>query len=105
MLSVVNHQASVSPAPSLEEVGKKKKSHTLTKHKPKSQGLEASGVPPKVTKGRIQENHLDRVSQLHQPFSLAELKAHNTLRVNRISQVTYRRACLMLALEGFSSSL
>ncbi|GJV41844.1 hypothetical protein Tco_1420284 [Tanacetum coccineum] len=50
--SVVNHQASMSPAPSLEEVGKKKKSHTLTKPKPKSQGPEASGVPPKVTKGK-----------------------------------------------------
>ncbi|GJS20283.1 hypothetical protein Tco_0448915 [Tanacetum coccineum] len=55
---------------------------------------------------RIQENLLDRVSQLHKPFSLPEcLKADNTIRVNRISQVTYRRACLMLALEGFPLSL
>ncbi|GJV25220.1 hypothetical protein Tco_1377915 [Tanacetum coccineum] len=47
--------------------------------------------------------------QLHYPFSLPErLKADNMVRVNRldssrISQVTYRRACLMLALEGFPS--
>ncbi|GKF72638.1 hypothetical protein Tco_0208752, partial [Tanacetum coccineum] len=34
---------------------------------------------------RIQKNLLDRVSQLHQPFSLPErLKADNTVRVNQI---------------------
>ncbi|GKB92750.1 retrovirus-related pol polyprotein from transposon TNT 1-94 [Tanacetum coccineum] len=36
MLSVVNHQALVSPTPSLEKVGKKKRSQTVTKPKPKS---------------------------------------------------------------------
>ncbi|GJZ14545.1 hypothetical protein Tco_0550222 [Tanacetum coccineum] len=52
MLNVVRHQASVSPTPLLEKVGKKKKSQTMTKPKPKSQGPEASGVPPKLTKGK-----------------------------------------------------
>ncbi|GKA68621.1 hypothetical protein Tco_0768538 [Tanacetum coccineum] len=54
MLSVVNHQASVSPTPTLEKVGKKKKSPTVTKPLPKSQGPKASGVPPNVTKGKKQ---------------------------------------------------
>ncbi|GJU25599.1 reverse transcriptase domain-containing protein [Tanacetum coccineum] len=55
---------------------------------------------------RIIKNLVDRVSQLHLPFSLPErLKANSMVRVNRISQVTYRKACLMLALEGFPSSL
>ncbi|GJZ93390.1 hypothetical protein Tco_0665455 [Tanacetum coccineum] len=36
MLSVVKHQALVSPTPSLEKVGKKKKSQTVTPPKPKS---------------------------------------------------------------------
>ncbi|GKA97092.1 hypothetical protein Tco_0824986 [Tanacetum coccineum] len=48
MLSVVNHQALVSPTSSLEKVSKKKKSQTVTKHKPKLQCHEASGVPPKA---------------------------------------------------------
>nr|GEU66527.1 hypothetical protein [Tanacetum cinerariifolium] len=47
MLSVVNHQASVSPTPSLEKVGKKNKTRTVTKPIPKSQGPEASRVPLK----------------------------------------------------------
>ncbi|GJY11707.1 hypothetical protein Tco_0381016 [Tanacetum coccineum] len=39
-------------------------------------------------------------------FSLLKrLKVDSMIRVNQISQVAYRRACLMLALEGFSSSL
>ncbi|GJS26665.1 hypothetical protein Tco_0487285 [Tanacetum coccineum] len=42
----------MSPTPPLKKVGKKKKSQTVTKPKPKSQGPEASGVPPKVTKGK-----------------------------------------------------
>ncbi|GKA87033.1 retrovirus-related pol polyprotein LINE-1 [Tanacetum coccineum] len=55
---------------------------------------------------RFTKNLLDRVSQLYYLFLLPKrLKADNTVRVNWISQVTYRRACLMLALEGFPSSL
>ncbi|GJR97870.1 hypothetical protein Tco_0270044 [Tanacetum coccineum] len=45
---------SMSPTPSLEKVGKKKKSQTITKPKPTSYSPEASGVPPKVTKGKRQ---------------------------------------------------
>ncbi|GJR46827.1 hypothetical protein Tco_1314930 [Tanacetum coccineum] len=38
----------------------------------------------KKVKGRISKNLLDRVLQLHYPFSLPErLKANNTIRVNR----------------------
>ncbi|GJU52117.1 hypothetical protein Tco_1221672, partial [Tanacetum coccineum] len=47
MLSVVRHQALVSPTPPLEKAGKKKSSQTMTKPKPKSNGLEDSGVPSK----------------------------------------------------------
>ncbi|GJZ71293.1 hypothetical protein Tco_0635144 [Tanacetum coccineum] len=66
----------------------------------------AAAVRNSALMGRIPKNLLDRVSQMHWPFSLSEhLKADNMVRVNRISQVTYRRACLMLALEGFLSSL
>ncbi|GJY65300.1 hypothetical protein Tco_0467538 [Tanacetum coccineum] len=47
--------------------------------------------------GRIQKNLLDRVSQLHYPFSLPKrLKADNA---NLASHLT--RACLMLAQAGF----
>ncbi|GJY09414.1 hypothetical protein Tco_0377599 [Tanacetum coccineum] len=42
----------MSPTPSFEKVGKKKKSQTVTKPKPKSQGPEASRVPSKETKGK-----------------------------------------------------
>nr|GFA97125.1 hypothetical protein [Tanacetum cinerariifolium] len=52
MLSVVSHQALVSPTLSLEKAGKKKKSQTMTKLAPKSQGPEVSGVPVNVTKGK-----------------------------------------------------
>ncbi|GJW89440.1 hypothetical protein Tco_0164780 [Tanacetum coccineum] len=39
----------------------------------------------KTCKYRIQKNLLDRVSQLHYPFSLPErLKVDNTIRVNQI---------------------
>ncbi|GJW83561.1 hypothetical protein Tco_0156706 [Tanacetum coccineum] len=54
MLSVVNHQASVSPTPSLKKLGKKKKSQTVTKPKTKLQGPKDSIIPPKVTKVKKQ---------------------------------------------------
>ncbi|GJW48792.1 hypothetical protein Tco_0080438 [Tanacetum coccineum] len=41
---VINHQSSVSPLPASANTGKKK-THTVTKPKPKSQGPEASGAP------------------------------------------------------------
>nr|GEU58334.1 hypothetical protein [Tanacetum cinerariifolium] len=42
---------------------------------------------------RIQENLLDRVSQLHYPFSLPEhLKADNTVRVNRCTTIDNTQA-------------
>nr|GEU81225.1 hypothetical protein [Tanacetum cinerariifolium] len=47
-LSVVNHQASVPLTPSLEKVRKKKKTRTVTKPTPTSQGPEASRVPFKA---------------------------------------------------------
>ncbi|GKF50778.1 hypothetical protein Tco_0147245 [Tanacetum coccineum] len=54
MLSVVNHQDLVSTTPPLKKLGKKKKSQTVTKPKTKSQGLEDSIIPPKVTKVKKQ---------------------------------------------------
>ncbi|GKC39275.1 hypothetical protein Tco_1051659 [Tanacetum coccineum] len=50
---------------------------------------------------RIPKNLLDRISQVHKPFSLSErLKADNTDLISHLL-----RACLMLAQAGFLSSL
>ncbi|GKB69074.1 hypothetical protein Tco_0930486 [Tanacetum coccineum] len=52
-------------------------------------GLDTATIRKPTSLGRIQKNLLDRVSQLHYPFSLSEcLKADNTVRVNWISIVT-----------------
>ncbi|GJZ92747.1 hypothetical protein Tco_0664812 [Tanacetum coccineum] len=48
------------------------------------------------------KNLLDKVFNCTSLFKLPErLKANNTIRVNQISQVTYRTAILILTLEGF----
>ncbi|GJY12923.1 hypothetical protein Tco_0382232 [Tanacetum coccineum] len=60
-------------------------------------GLGEADSETSPKRSRIQKNLLDKVSQLHYPFSLLErLKADNTNLASHLPQ-----SCLILNLEGF----